>query len=70
MPVIGCALSARAACELRDQAGVEATTIARLTRALDRGVTLAAGTVVIVDEAGIVAASTADVARARLVDDC
>src|SRR4029079_730135 len=29
IPVVGCALSARAACELRDQAGIDTTTIAR-----------------------------------------
>ena len=54
VPVLGCALSARAACELRDQAAVEATTIARLTHALDLGVALAPGTVLLVDEAGVV----------------
>ena len=34
IPVLGCALSARAACELRDQTGIDATTIARLTMRL------------------------------------
>ncbi len=52
--VLGCSLSARAACELRDQTGVDATTIARLRRALDEGVELSAGAVLIVDEAGMV----------------
>jgi conjugative relaxase-like TrwC/TraI family protein len=61
IPVVGCALSARAACELRDQAGIDTTTIARLQRALDDGVTLAAGAVLIVDEAGM--AGTRDLAR-------
>jgi conjugative relaxase-like TrwC/TraI family protein len=54
IPVLGCALSARAAAELRDQAGVDATTIARLKRALERGDELATGSVLIVDEAGMV----------------
>jgi excisionase family DNA binding protein len=64
VPVLGCALSARAACELRDQAAVEATTIARLTHALDLGVALAPGTVLLVDEAGVVGTR----ALARLAD--
>ena len=59
--VIGCALSARAACELRDQAGMDATTIARLTYALDRGLGLAPNSVLVVDEAGMV--GTRDLAR-------
>jgi ATP-dependent exoDNAse (exonuclease V) alpha subunit len=61
IPVIGCALSARAACELRDQAGIDATTIARLRTALDRKVALSIGAVLIVDEAGM--AGTRDLAR-------
>lgn len=61
IPVLGCALSARAACELRDQAGVDATTIARLRLALDRGAALSPGSVLIVDEAGMV--GTRDLAR-------
>ena len=52
--VLGCALSARAACEMRDQAGIDATTIARLRHGLDHGVALSPGTVLIVDEAGMV----------------
>jgi hypothetical protein len=64
VPVLGCALSARAACELRDQAAVEATTIARLTHALDLGVALAPRTVLLVDEAGVVGTR----ALARLAD--
>ncbi|WP_372789143.1 MobF family relaxase [Paraconexibacter sp.] len=52
--VLGCALSARAACELREQAAVNATTIARLRHALDRGTYLQPGSVLIVDEAGMV----------------
>jgi conjugative relaxase-like TrwC/TraI family protein len=74
IPVLGCALSARAACELRDQTGFEATTIARLRLALDQGVRLAPGTVVLVDEAGMVGtrdlaalADAASAADAKLV---
>jgi conjugative relaxase-like TrwC/TraI family protein len=54
IPVLGCALSARAACELRDQAGIEATTIARLRVAFEQDVRLAPGSVLLVDEAGMV----------------
>jgi len=61
VPVFGCALSARAAGELRDQAAIDTTTIARLTYALDRGVRLARGSVLVVDEAGMV--GTRDLAR-------
>lgn len=74
VPVIGCALSARAACELRDQAAIETTTIARLRIALDAGSELQPGSVLIVDEAGMVGtrdlAALADAterAQARLV---
>jgi conjugative relaxase-like TrwC/TraI family protein len=52
--ILGCSLSARAACELRDQTGVDATTLASLSRALNRGLELSAGAVLIVDEAGMV----------------
>ena len=61
VPVLGCALSARAACELRDQAAIDATTIAQLTHALDRGAALSRGGVLVVDEAGM--AGTRDLAR-------
>jgi ATP-dependent exoDNAse (exonuclease V) alpha subunit len=54
VPVLGCALSARAACELRDQAGVDATTIASLLHGFERGATLAHGAVLLVDEAAMV----------------
>lgn len=54
VPVLGCALSARAACELREQAGMDATTIARLTYGFDRGLGLAANSVLVVYEAGMV----------------
>jgi Ti-type conjugative transfer relaxase TraA len=59
--VLGCALSAKAAAELRDQAAIDTTTIARLTYALDRGLRLASGSVLVVDEAGMV--GTRDLAR-------
>jgi ATP-dependent exoDNAse (exonuclease V) alpha subunit len=78
--VLGCGLSARAACELRDQAGIDATTIARLMRGVASGVELTPGAVLIVDEAGMVGtrdlAALAEAARdsnAKLVlvgDDC
>ncbi len=74
VPVLGCALSARAACELRDQAAVDATTIARLRMALDDGYELQPGSVLLVDEAGMVGtrdlaalAQAAARANARLV---
>jgi Ti-type conjugative transfer relaxase TraA len=52
--VVGCALSAQAARELREQGGVEATTIADLKQRLDRGQRLEPDSVLIVDEAGMV----------------
>jgi conjugative relaxase-like TrwC/TraI family protein len=61
VPVIGCALSAKAAGGLRDQADIDTTTIARLTYALDHGARLAHGSVLVVDEAGMV--GTRDLAR-------
>jgi Ti-type conjugative transfer relaxase TraA len=72
--VIGCALSARAAAELRDQAAIETTTIARLRVALERGHPLPRDGVLVVDEAGMVGtrdlaelARRADHARCKLV---
>lgn len=59
--VLGCSLSARAACEMRDQAGLDATTIARLKYGLDHGVELQHGSVLVVDEAGM--AGTRDAAK-------
>jgi Ti-type conjugative transfer relaxase TraA len=59
--VFGCALSAKAAGELRDQAAIDTTTIARLTYALENGARLATGSVLVVDEAGMV--GTRDLAR-------
>lgn len=70
----GCALSARAARELEDQAGIDATTIARLRGELERGRPLDDRTVLVVDEAGMVGsrvlvelAEHAAEARAKLV---
>lgn len=56
-PVIGAALAARAAAELQAGAGIPATTLDRLLADLDRPGPLAGlrpGTVVVVDEAGMV----------------
>jgi Ti-type conjugative transfer relaxase TraA len=61
VPVFGCALSAKAAGELRDQAAIDTTTIARLTYALEKGAQLAHRSVLVVDEAGMV--GTRDLAR-------
>jgi hypothetical protein len=52
--VVGCALSAQAARELREHAGIETTTIADLKNRLDRGYRLPQAGVLIVDEAGMV----------------
>ncbi|MDQ4126282.1 MAG: AAA family ATPase, partial [Actinomycetota bacterium] len=52
--VYGCALSARAAAELRDQTGIDTSTIAQLRIDLQRGHGLPAGGVLVVDEAGMV----------------
>lgn len=52
--VTGCALSARAALELEDQAGIASTTITRLLHRLDEGHRLTQGGVLVVDEAGMV----------------
>lgn len=66
--VWGCALSARASLELRDQAGIQSSTIARLLRDLHDGQQLARGSVLVVDEAGMVGtrdlAALSDHARA------
>lgn len=74
IPVLGCALSARAAAELRDQAAIETTTVRRLRHGLEHGAQFAQGSVLIVDEAGMVGtrdlAALADAAErsgARLV---
>ena len=72
--VIGCALSARAAAELRDQSGIQATTIARLLGGLEHGYGFDDSTVLVMDEAGMVGtraiatiAAHAALARAKLV---
>jgi conjugative relaxase-like TrwC/TraI family protein len=52
--VYGCALSARAAAELHDQTGIDATTVAQLRIDLDRGYSLPVRGVLVVDEAGMV----------------
>jgi hypothetical protein len=58
--VVGAALAARAAQELRDGAGIQASTIARLLGDVDRrsGTRLDAGSVLVVDEAGMVGTRT------------
>ena len=66
IPIVGCSLSAAAAAELEDatellaKTGREASTIARFLRETDRQ-PLAAGTVVLIDEASMV--GTRDLAR-------
>ena len=74
LQVFGCALSARAARELEDQAGIDATTIAQLRSELERGRPVDERTVLVVDEAGMVGsrvlaelAEHAAEARAKLV---
>lgn len=64
--VTGVALAARAALELQDSAGIPSTTIARLLGQLDDGrpSPLAPGSVLVVDEAGMVDTRT----LARLLD--
>ena len=52
--VIGCALAARAAAELRKAAGIEASTIDRLLASAGREGGLPHGSVLVVDEAGMV----------------
>jgi Ti-type conjugative transfer relaxase TraA len=54
LTVVGCALSARAALELQDQAGIDSLTIARLRQRLDDGAQLPYRGVLVVDEAGMV----------------
>ncbi len=52
--VLGCALSARAALELEDQAAIPSTTITRLMGHIEEGYRLPNGSVLVVDEAGMV----------------
>ena len=74
--VVGAALSGRAADELRCRAGLESYTIHGLLQDLDRGgeYGLAAGAVLVIDEAGMVSTRTcdrllahADAAKAKVV---
>jgi len=63
--VVGCALSARAALELQDQAGIASLTIAVLRRRLQQGHELPCRGVLVVDEAGMVGTrALADLAAA------
>jgi conjugative relaxase-like TrwC/TraI family protein len=50
----GCALAARAALELEQTAGIDSSTVARTLSDLDRGYELKRGSVLVVDEAGMV----------------
>ncbi len=72
--VVGCALSARAALELSDQAAIDTVTIATLQHRIERGFELPHHGVLVVDEAGMVGtrdlanlADAADRADAKLV---
>jgi len=74
IPVVGCALSARAAVELQSQSGIRSDTVARLQRRLARGHGIPNGGVLVVDEAGMVGsrdlaklAASAERAQAKLV---
>jgi conjugative relaxase-like TrwC/TraI family protein len=58
--VFGCALAARAAVEMETLAGIDSTTIARLLVDIDQGNGLASGSVLVVDEAGMVGSRTID----------
>jgi conjugative relaxase-like TrwC/TraI family protein len=58
--VFGCALAARAAVELETIAGIDSTTIAALERDIEQGSGLVRGSVLIVDEAGMVGSRTID----------
>jgi conjugative relaxase-like TrwC/TraI family protein len=59
--VYGCALAARAAVELETLAGIDSTTVARVERDLDQGYGLGRGSVLVIDEAGMV--GTRSIAR-------
>ncbi len=72
--VVGCALSARAALELEDGAGIPSVTVAAAKRALEAGRGLPRGGVLVIDEAGMVGtrdlgffAEAAEEAHAKLV---
>jgi conjugative relaxase-like TrwC/TraI family protein len=58
--IFGCALAARAAVELETIAGIDSTTIAALERDVDQGHGLPSGSVLVVDEAGMVGSRTID----------
>lgn len=58
--VFGTALAARAAVEMEALAGIDSTTIARLMVDIDQGNGLAPGSVLVVDEAGMVGSRTID----------
>jgi conjugative relaxase-like TrwC/TraI family protein len=58
--VFGCAPAARAAVEMETLAGIDSTTIARLLLDIDQGNGLAPGSVLVVDEAGMVGSRTID----------
>lgn len=59
--VYGCSLAARAAVELESLGGIDSTTVAHLQRDLDQGYGLPRGSVLVVDEAGMV--GTRSIAR-------
>lgn len=54
IPVTGCALSARASVELQSQSGIRSQTAARLEREIALGRGIPQGSVLVVDEAGMV----------------
>ena len=58
--VFGTALAARAAVEMEALAGIDSTTIARLMVDIDQGNGLGRGSVLVVDEAGMVGSRTID----------
>ncbi|MCW2986824.1 MAG: conjugative relaxase [Conexibacter sp.] len=65
IPVLGCALSARAARELEDQSAIPGQTIAAVRGRLTVGYELPAGATLVVDEAGMVGTrALADLAEA------
>ena len=54
IPVLGCALSARAAEELNAQTQIPTSTVATMTHAFERGYAIPQGGVLVVDEAGMI----------------
>jgi conjugative relaxase-like TrwC/TraI family protein len=70
LTVVGCALSARAALELQDQAGIDSLTIARLRQRLGDSAQLPYRGVLVVDEAGMVGTrELAELAKAARMFD-